>query len=91
VHALPNIAILLNVQIRPDRQTLYWSATWPKEVEFLAKQFLVDAYKVQSLAPDRACQRMTVFFVVGTSITHNCYATMSTFKYCSVVEWVTVL
>jgi hypothetical protein len=46
VHALPNIAILLNVQIRPDRQTLYWSATWPKEVEFLAKQFLVDAYKV---------------------------------------------
>ncbi|KAH9558303.1 hypothetical protein CY35_06G001400 [Sphagnum magellanicum] len=33
-------------QIRPDRQTLYWSATWPKEVEFLAKQFLVDAYKV---------------------------------------------
>jgi hypothetical protein len=46
VCALPDIAILLNVQIRPDRQTLYWSATWPKEVEFLAKQFLVDAYKV---------------------------------------------
>ncbi|CAK9198068.1 unnamed protein product [Sphagnum troendelagicum] len=33
-------------QIRPDRQTLYWSATWPKEVEFLARQFLVDPYKV---------------------------------------------
>ncbi|CAI5533545.1 unnamed protein product [Closterium sp. Naga37s-1] len=33
-------------QIRPDRQTLYWSATWPREVETLARQFLVDAYKV---------------------------------------------
>ncbi|KAL9239627.1 hypothetical protein vseg_013933 [Gypsophila vaccaria] len=33
-------------QIRPDRQTLYWSATWPKEVESLARQFLRNAYKV---------------------------------------------
>ncbi|KAK4373846.1 hypothetical protein RND71_004523 [Anisodus tanguticus] len=33
-------------QIRPDRQTLYWSATWPKEVEQLARQFLFNAYKV---------------------------------------------
>ncbi|RAL39003.1 hypothetical protein DM860_011489 [Cuscuta australis] len=33
-------------QIRPDRQTLYWSATWPKEVEILAKQFLHDPCKV---------------------------------------------
>ncbi|CAI0446297.1 unnamed protein product [Linum tenue] len=33
-------------QIRPDRQTLYWSATWPKEVETLARQFLRNAYKV---------------------------------------------
>eukprot|EP00250_Pteridium_aquilinum_P006339 c16281_g1_i1 orf=170-1819(+) len=33
-------------QIRPDRQTLYWSATWPKEVEFLARQFLHNPYKV---------------------------------------------
>ncbi|XP_026399506.1 DEAD-box ATP-dependent RNA helicase 20-like isoform X1 [Papaver somniferum] len=33
-------------QIRPDRQTLYWSATWPKEVELLAKQFLYNSYKV---------------------------------------------
>ena len=23
-------------QVRPDRQTLMWSATWPKEVEELA-------------------------------------------------------
>lgn len=34
------------MQIRPDRQTLYWSATWPKEVEQLARQFLYNAYKV---------------------------------------------
>ncbi|KAJ3701416.1 hypothetical protein LUZ61_005121 [Rhynchospora tenuis] len=33
-------------QIRPDRQTLYWSATWPKEVEQLARTFLYNPYKV---------------------------------------------
>jgi len=35
------------VQIRPDRQTLYWSATWPKEVEQLSKKFLYNPYKVR--------------------------------------------
>ncbi|KAJ0106606.1 hypothetical protein Patl1_18120 [Pistacia atlantica] len=34
------------LQIRPDRQTLYWSATWPREVETLARQFLRNPYKV---------------------------------------------
>ncbi|VDI39805.1 putative ATP-dependent RNA helicase DDX5 [Mytilus galloprovincialis] len=29
-------------QIRPDRQTLMWSATWPKEVKTLADEFLSD-------------------------------------------------
>ncbi|XP_017300807.1 ATP-dependent RNA helicase p62-like [Diaphorina citri] len=29
-------------QIRPDRQVLMWSATWPKEVQKLAEDFLVD-------------------------------------------------
>lgn len=33
-------------QIRPDRQTLMWSATWPKEVQQLARDFLQDAYQV---------------------------------------------
>ncbi|KAB2609280.1 DEAD-box ATP-dependent RNA helicase 20-like [Pyrus ussuriensis x Pyrus communis] len=33
-------------QTRPDRQTLYWSATWPREVESLARQFLRNPYKV---------------------------------------------
>jgi superfamily II DNA/RNA helicase len=27
-------------QIRPDRQTLMWSATWPREVQQLAREFL---------------------------------------------------
>lgn len=39
------------MQIRPDRQTLYWSATWPKEVEALARQFLHNPYKVESCTP----------------------------------------
>lgn len=29
-------------QIRPDRQVLMWSATWPKEVQALAEDFLDD-------------------------------------------------
>jgi len=33
-------------QIRPDRQTLMWSATWPKEVQQLARDFLKDPYQV---------------------------------------------
>jgi len=26
-------------QVRPDRQTLMWSATWPKEVQELAHSY----------------------------------------------------
>lgn len=33
-------------QIRPDRQTLMWSATWPKEVQALARDFLKSYYQV---------------------------------------------
>mmetsp|Transcript_11064 Transcript_11064/g.22041 ORF Transcript_11064/g.22041 Transcript_11064/m.22041 type:complete len:322 (+) Transcript_11064:513-1478(+) len=33
-------------QIRPDRQTLMWSATWPKEVEGMARDFLKNYYQV---------------------------------------------
>ena len=29
-------------QIRPDRQVLMWSATWPKEVHRLAEDFLTN-------------------------------------------------
>lgn len=38
-------------QIRPDRQTLMWSATWPKEVQGLAKDFLRDYYQVRQPTP----------------------------------------
>ncbi|KAI8827252.1 P-loop containing nucleoside triphosphate hydrolase protein [Fimicolochytrium jonesii] len=33
-------------QIRPDRQTLMWSATWPKEVQNLAHDYLKDYLQV---------------------------------------------
>ena len=33
-------------QIRPDRQTLMWSATWPKEVQRLCREFQNNAYQV---------------------------------------------
>ncbi|TRY56315.1 hypothetical protein DNTS_031853 [Danionella cerebrum] len=33
-------------QIRPDRQTLMWSATWPKEVRQLAEDFLHDYVQI---------------------------------------------
>nr|CAH8840288.1 unnamed protein product [Trichobilharzia regenti] len=32
--------------IRPDRQTLMWSATWPREVQTLAREFLTDYIQV---------------------------------------------
>jgi ATP-dependent RNA helicase DDX5/DBP2 len=33
-------------QIRPDRQVLMWSATWPKEVKNLAQDYLHEYYQV---------------------------------------------
>uniref|UniRef100_A0A2M3YYA1 RNA helicase n=1 Tax=Anopheles braziliensis TaxID=58242 RepID=A0A2M3YYA1_9DIPT len=33
-------------QIRPDRQVLMWSATWPKEVRQLAEEFLADYIQI---------------------------------------------
>ncbi|VEU20347.1 DEKNAAC101157 [Brettanomyces naardenensis] len=33
-------------QIRPDRQTLMWSATWPKSVKGLARDYLTDYIQV---------------------------------------------
>ncbi|XP_050672099.1 ATP-dependent RNA helicase p62 isoform X2 [Leptidea sinapis] len=33
-------------QIRPDRQTLMWSATWPKEVKKLAEDYLGDYMQI---------------------------------------------
>ncbi|XP_060520190.1 uncharacterized protein LOC132698244 [Cylas formicarius] len=33
-------------QIRPDRQVLMWSATWPKQVQALAEEFLVNYIQI---------------------------------------------
>uniref|UniRef100_A0A8C2DEV8 RNA helicase n=1 Tax=Cyprinus carpio TaxID=7962 RepID=A0A8C2DEV8_CYPCA len=41
----PQIRKILD-QIRPDRQTLMWSATWPKEVRQLAEDFLKDYVQI---------------------------------------------
>lgn len=48
----PQIRKILE-QIRPDRQTLMWSATWPKEVRNLAEEFLTDYVQINigSLQP----------------------------------------
>jgi len=39
-------------QIRPDRQTLLWSATWPKDVQAIAREFLKSPYEVIIGSPD---------------------------------------
>ncbi|KXX79813.1 ATP-dependent RNA helicase DBP2 [Madurella mycetomatis] len=41
-------------QIRPDRQTLMWSATWPKEVRSLASDFQTDFIQVNIGSMDLA-------------------------------------
>jgi superfamily II DNA/RNA helicase len=41
----PQIRTIIE-QIRPDRQVLMWSATWPKEVQSLARDFLNDYIQV---------------------------------------------
>ncbi|GAX72837.1 hypothetical protein CEUSTIGMA_g292.t1 [Chlamydomonas eustigma] len=41
----PQIKAIVS-QIRPDRQTLLWSATWPNEVKAIAAAFLKDPYQV---------------------------------------------
>ncbi|CAG8071271.1 unnamed protein product [Penicillium salamii] len=41
-------------QIRPDRQTCMWSATWPKEVRQLASDFLNDYIQVNVGSTDLA-------------------------------------
>ena len=41
----PQIRQLVS-QIRPDRQTLLWSATWPREIQRLAADFTKDPIQV---------------------------------------------
>eukprot|EP01088_Endostelium_zonatum_P000805 TRINITY_DN1105_c0_g1_i1.p1 TRINITY_DN1105_c0_g1~~TRINITY_DN1105_c0_g1_i1.p1 ORF type:complete len:589 (+),score=160.16 TRINITY_DN1105_c0_g1_i1:196-1962(+) len=46
-------------QIRPDRQTLMWSATWPREVQALANEFLSDPIRITVGAPNTACKNVS--------------------------------
>ncbi|KAJ0829487.1 putative glutathione transferase [Helianthus annuus] len=63
--SLPHLKIYM--KIRPDRQTLYWSATWPKEVEQLARQLLYNPYKI-----DKCLMRKVEWmWPCGTSDTYN--------------------
>lgn len=41
-----NILIIVMFFMQPDRQTLMWSATWPKEVRQLAEDFLKDYVQI---------------------------------------------
>ena len=41
----PQIRTIVS-QIRPDRQTVMWSATWPKEVQSLARDFMKEAVQI---------------------------------------------
>lgn len=42
-------------QIRPDRQTLMWSATWPREVRNLARDFLGQDYLQLTIGSTELC------------------------------------
>jgi ATP-dependent RNA helicase DDX5/DBP2 len=41
----PQIRTIVS-QIRPDRQTVMWSATWPREVQTLARDFMRDPVQI---------------------------------------------
>jgi ATP-dependent RNA helicase DDX5/DBP2 len=44
-------------QIRPDRQVLMWSATWPKEIQALANDYLSNFYQVTVGSLDLAANK----------------------------------
>lgn len=52
----PQIRKILE-QIRPDRQTLMWSATWPREVQALARDFMRDYIQVNIGSLDISANR----------------------------------
>jgi ATP-dependent RNA helicase DDX5/DBP2 len=54
-------------QIRPDRQVLMWSATWPKDVQNLARDYLNEYYQVNVGSLDLAANKdVTQIIEVGT-------------------------
>lgn len=51
-------------QIRPDRQTLMWSATWPREIENFARDFLGDDYMQLTVGSVNLCANHNIKQVV---------------------------
>merc|ERR1712013_130366 len=71
-------------QIRPDRQVLMWSATWPKEVRKLAEDFLVDYAQVnigttKSFTPRSSTLRWLSHTTQNQFTTQNPFTTQSQF------------
>lgn len=54
-------------QIRPDRQTLMWSATWPKEIQGLARDYLKDLIQVNIGSLDISANTRVTQFVLSCS------------------------
>jgi len=65
----PQIRKILE-QIRPDRQTLMWSATWPKEVRRLAEEFLNDYIQVNTGALQLAANH-SILQIIDVCMEHE--------------------
>ncbi|KAK7502000.1 hypothetical protein BaRGS_00006752 [Batillaria attramentaria] len=65
----PQIRSILE-QIRPDRQTLMWSATWPKEVQELAEDFLSNYIQVNIGAMELTANR-NILQIVDVCMEHE--------------------
>ncbi|XP_066991485.1 ATP-dependent RNA helicase p62 isoform X2 [Anabrus simplex] len=57
-------------QIRPDRQTLMWSATWPKEVRKLAEEFLADHIQI-NIGSLNLCANHNIMQIVDVCQEHE--------------------
>lgn len=57
-------------QIRPDRQTLMWSATWPKEVRKLAEDYLGD-YEQINIGSMNLCANHNILQIVDVCQEHE--------------------
>lgn len=51
-------------QIRPDRQTLMWSATWPTDVRMLARDFLGNDYIHLTIGSTELCANHNIKQVI---------------------------
>lgn len=60
-------------QLRPDRQTLMWSATWPREVRNLAQDFLGDDYMQLTIGSTELCANHNIKQVIRLCEEHEKY------------------